>query len=500
MPLLNRTTLSSSDKRDFVLNSVRCQAFGDISSVSSEFNVSRKTVYQTREKGLSALDKLASVSNSTPQVSVDEAQIQRAIISLSITGANSIRDVEAILPLIYPGVTRSFGYIQNLQIQAQKNAVSFNAKVNLSPVQSIAIDEVYCKNDPVLAGIDLDSGFLTLLAHEQRRDGETWARVLEAAKSQGMSPSHIVKDGATGMTKGVNTAFPNCQQRDDAFHALYITSKSVFKTEKRAYRLIAKEAALEAQLKKLKNSLSEKADIEKERQLILEKCKQSIEHYEFAARGYRLLHKALRCVHTVHEIGLMHPSAAQSLLTLAAHLLELAQHPDCDSAARYITNRLEGLTLATDAFYQEQLHLCEQYPQDLVALASYFFEYKRGLKKISQPNLADVHKNMLAAYHHIYTALPQKQADKLMKEVELLLHKRHRASSAIEGFNALLRPYMYVRKGVSQGFLELFMAWHNLRTRRSGKHKGTSAYQLLTGKPVNDWLTMLGFPPSNNSH
>ncbi|MFT5164156.1 MAG: hypothetical protein ACI9FJ_002757, partial [Alteromonadaceae bacterium] len=75
-----------------------------------------------------------------------------------------------------------------------------------------------------------------------------------------------------------------------------------------------------------------------------------------------------------------------------------------------------------------------------------------------------------------------------------------RASSAIEGFNALLRPYMYVRKGVSQGFLELFKAWHNLRPRRSGKHKGTSAYEVLTGKLVGDWLTLLGFPPSTTLH
>ncbi len=53
---------------------------------------------------------------------------------------------------------------------------------------------------------------------------------------------------------------------------------------------------------------------------------------------------------------------------------------------------------------------------------------------------------------------------------------------------------MHVRKGVSQGFLELFQAWHNLRTRRSGKHQETSAYQVLTGNPVDDWLTILGFP------
>jgi len=77
-----------------------------------------------------------------------------------------------------------------------------------------------------------------------------------------------------------------------------------------------------------------------------------------------------------------------------------------------------------------------------------------------------------------------------------LLKKRYRASSAIEGFNALLRPYLYLRKRVDQGFLELFKAWHNLRTRRWGRNKGKSAYECISGQKVDDWLTMLGYPQS----
>jgi hypothetical protein len=141
------------------------------------------------------------------------------------------------------------------------------------------------------------------------------------------------------------------------------------------------------------------------------------------------------------------------------------------SWARIAGDRLEGLTLATADFYEKQLALCEHYPQDLVA-----------------------------AYQYIQSHLDEARAGKLMAEVERSLDKRHRASSAIEGFNSLLRPYMYVRKGVSQGFLELFQAWHNLWTRRGGKHKGTSAYETLTGNKVDDWLTRLGFPRSGTVH
>ena len=40
----------------------------------------------------------------------------------------------------------------------------------------------------------------------------------------------------------------------------------------------------------------------------------------------------------------------------------------------------------------------------------------------------------------------------------------------------------------------------NLRTRRWGRHKGTSAHQCLTGQRVHDWLTLLGYRPRQRSH
>ena len=92
------------------------------------------------------------------------------------------------------------------------------------------------------------------------------------------------------------------------------------------------------------------------------------------------------------------------------------------------------------------------------------------------------------------------KTDTLLDRIEKLLEQRHRASSAIEGFNASLRPFLYVQKGVTQGFLELFRAYHNLKVRRWGRHRNTSASQVLTGKPVDDWLSLLGFPPSNTQH
>jgi hypothetical protein len=87
----------------------------------------------------------------------------------------------------------------------------FNQQVDLSRLFSLAIDEVFCQNEPVLACIDLDHGFLTSLSHETRRDSPTWRSVLNEGKAQGMMLRHIVKDDATGMSKAVNDVYPKTQ-------------------------------------------------------------------------------------------------------------------------------------------------------------------------------------------------------------------------------------------------------------------------------------------------
>ena len=93
-----------------------------------------------------------------------------------------------------------------------------------------------------------------------------------------------------------------------------------------------------------------------------------------------------------------------------------------------------------------------------------------------------------------------KKLDDLLDNIRALLEKRYRASSAIEGFNSVLRPYLYLRKGVNQNFLELFKAWYNLRTRRQGRYRGTSAHECISGQKVDDWLSMIGYPPSGTLH
>ena len=97
------------------------------------------------------------------------------------------------------------------------------------------------RGEPVLAGVDLDSGYLFGLSLSATRDAGAWAQVLRAGRGQGLSLSVVVKDAARGIAAGVAEVFPEAEQRDDCFHVLYELNKVRRKLERRAYAAIERE-------------------------------------------------------------------------------------------------------------------------------------------------------------------------------------------------------------------------------------------------------------------
>jgi hypothetical protein len=428
---------------------------------------------------------------------LDKSQLRRAIVALSITSANSIRAIQGQIPIICPGCSVSFGYVQGVIIEAQEQAALFNNTIPLANIESIAVDEMFSQGVPVLASIDLDSGYLFSLSHETSRDGETWARVLNEAKEQGMEPKHVVKDGAKGITKGIEMTFDEIEQRDDAFHAVYLASKARLKLEHKAYRHIAYEA--HAVKKHLKASPENKRSLAKSLDWAKKKCADVIERYTLAAQAVQKIRRAFCCIN-FKSGELITPDATQQLLTQAIVHLRKTEHRDCLSVALYIDNRLTGLTSATSALHQRLSALRGQYSDEAISLTCRIIERKRKIKKMNPWKRRHVAIEMAGAYYLLGRELIDTEIAEITSKIEQLLQTRHMASSAIEGFNATLRTYLYARKGVNQGFLAIFKAWYNLRERRNGPRKGTSAYELLTGTCVNDWLTLLGFPPSKYAH
>ena len=127
-------------------------------------------------------------------VRVDDAQLRRAVplaararlvVALRVLAPNAIRPIEDLVPLLYPGVKVSYGTIQHMLVEAEARAARFNAQASLGGVEAGALDEMFSQGEPVLAGVDLDSGYLFGLSLSATRDGEAWAELLREGQASG---------------------------------------------------------------------------------------------------------------------------------------------------------------------------------------------------------------------------------------------------------------------------------------------------------------------------
>jgi hypothetical protein len=160
MTVLNQTDLSTSHKVHLAVLSLATQGdYGSISALASQFEVSRPTIYDVRQTTSDVLERHFDSSVSTNGVQhvvvVDEAQLRRAVVALRTEGPNALRPIENLIPILYPGLSVSYGKIQGVLVEAEERARLFNGKADLSAIIAGAVDEMYSQGAPVLAGVDL---------------------------------------------------------------------------------------------------------------------------------------------------------------------------------------------------------------------------------------------------------------------------------------------------------------------------------------------------------
>lgn len=75
-----------------------------------------------------------------------------------------------------------------------------------------------------------------------------------------------------------------------------------------------------------------------------------------------------------------------------------------------------------------------------------------------------------------------------------------RASSVVENWHSLLRPYLAVHRSLSTGLLAVLAVWHNHRLAPRGLYEGQSPLSRSGFADVQtDWLVALGYPPLSRS-
>ncbi len=505
MTELMRTDLPTSRKVQLAASALGRQGqHGAMADLARTFGVARGTVYSAKatasevlKEHFAAAESRAAEAPETASVlvRVDEAQLRRAIVALRAVGRMTLRPIEELLPILYPGVGASYGKIQGIAVEAEEKATRFNSQADLSGITEAALDEMFSQGQPVLSGICLNSGYAFCLQLRDSRGTKDWAEVLRAARSQGVNLEVVVKDAAQGIAAGVEEVYPGADQRDDCFHAKYEIGKVQQLLEQRALGRIANVDEL---CRRLAQAEAQGRPVNKWRSKLWwarGSCEEAIALHDSFERAAKLADEGMEFVdlRTGHirsaaEAGQMLAQAANAMLSLSDF--------HCRRVGRYLRNRTPGLVKAGGELEHQLCNLARTSGEEPVALACLVL---RLLKSLDEPRRRwqrpANERHLLAAFARLHELLPTK-ADGLLNAVSYFLQIRRRASSAIEGLNSVLRPHLYLHRGVTQGYLELFRAYFNLRTRRSGPFKGMSAHQRLTGQAVKDWLTLIGFPPS----
>lgn len=498
---LMHTDLPVSQKVDLSILALAGQGqYGAMTQLAREFGISRPTVYSAAETGLDALHErfCDEPSSPAPTVAVDERQLERTIIALRVMLPSSLRPIEDLLPVVYPNMYVSYGKIQGILATAERRAAEHNRQADLSQIDACAVDEMFSQRRPVLAGIDLDSGYLCALELRQSRSAEDWAQVLKQAEQQGLCPRVVVKDAASGIAAGFEQVLPGTEQRDDCFHALYEMGKVRRILEQRAYGAMGQVFDIENKLNQAWHcGRKDRAKLRRELKKAEKRCEDAVQLHDRFEAASREAHEAMQFIDLETAQVRTGPQMQQAIGTAAAKMLELDDRR-CKKVGKYLMNRSLGLAKYMVELHGELTELAETWGTEPVRLACFAHRLMGELRAGHQPWARIQHRQLLLGAMGKLDELKGEKAQELLVQVAQLLEHRHRASSAIEGFNAALRPHLYVHKGTTPGFLELFRAYYNLRTRRWGRHKGSSAHECLTGQRIDDWLTFLGYPPATS--
>lgn len=497
-----------------------------VRGLADEANVSRPTVYAWEAAARAVLvESCADRSLKRDELDV----LKKRLVLVMRCGGMSIRAIVEAMAAVRWGRGMSYGRVQAFLKEAGERADALLRKLPLKNVKSLALDEMFSQGKPVLTGMDLDSGFIVCAELSTSRSGEAWSSLLlERKKTQKLEPSVVLKDAGSGMASGVDKAFPGVEVRDDLFHAIYdmnntrrfLSNKAygAIEAEEKAENKVARlakqtrglrqdirkrearrqtptnERKLEGQREKLKSVTARLRAGRKVLERIKLQCQQAVERFDMFEKCMKDVAEAVEYV-GLEDQQPSDPEAMKEQITNAAIQMQELNDKRATATGKFLVNRAHGLVQYMGPLNEDLATLADTYGPRPVYIAATIFRYITEIKRNRWPKdrKDDIKATLKLAAE--FEQLTGERGKDIMADVQDVLRHHHRATSALEGTHSIIRPRLYRQKHVSQHALALITFYQNHRIRRWGRHKGTSAHQVLTAQAEpKDWISALGYP------
>ncbi len=459
--------------------------YGVVSQMSRSHDVSRQTLYTWKGKGRAALEA-ALARKQEPSES--DQQLERAILTLLVEGHASYRGIQRCLWMLL-GVQISVGKIAAIVQQAGERAQDWMRHHAPETLRALALDELYGSQhgQAYLNVVDVHSGAVWASTSPVGVDGESWTLLLWQVQEQGIRWQTIVSDGGRAIEEAVSTVTPQQPHQRDVWHVLHLCQQVQARLDRQVEGLqqrtpvVARQAARLAAGKRPRGKCP-KTDVAAHAA--------DLAQAQYACEGLRYLsgelHHLLGVVVLTAQ-GIM-PSAVrqgelEALLALLDELSQLAPASMQPELARLVT-RL-GAALPQLVLFAPALDdLQEQVAHVLGPSALHLLGWAWQRRGILGPSIKALLAGMPTDWRPV--------AAPLLIAWEAAV----RASSAVENWHSVLRPYLAVHRNLSSGMVALLAVWHNHRITERGLHRGQSPLMrsgMTQASP--DWLVALGYPP-----
>lgn len=474
--------MSPDDRKQFA---VRALDNGNVSALAAETGVSRKFGHEVKNTANRALDDAFRQKNgygkAVRTVDVTQEFIIMAVVLLCMVGKCPFSAVIQIVKLLF-GYHLCKGTIHNILCEAIARAKSQNSLEDLSNVEHITVDEIFQAGRPVLAGVEQRSGYSFMLTEAENRNAETWSLELEICKEQSLAPLTANADGGLGLRKAMREVFPQVPCDSDVFHALKDITEVLGYVERKACGALS--AVEETQKKMEKNRHKGKKASQFSRKLGSQSHRAEILMHTHDT--LETIYKFLR--DDVLQFNELPFKARHELFFwLMGEIKAIEEnYKKLPALRKKLENQAETLLAPFQRLDQEVI--------DLAAETDIPIESLRGMIAPLKKQQDSIEYEM--AYAEKANELGEEKADRVVERMLGILGHAYRTSSAIENFNSKLRTYFNYRREIGHGFLELFRFYHNhsaiLRSRKE-ERVGKSPAEILTGKPHEYWLAMLGY-------
>lgn len=461
-----------------------------ISHVADQYGVSRKFVYQQKEKALEGISKAFS------KPSPDDAE--KILFYIPVTKQWLCQVVLALIFICrasYQGVGEFFrdildssiskGTIHNIVHQHLEEAKKINEQQDLSNVREGLHDEIYQAGNPVLVGCCARSTYCYLLSLVESCDANSWGvNLLDLKEKQGLIPDLTVIDGGKAARCGQKEAWPDVPAHGDTFHALKPFLELVVYLENRALEAF-----------KIVEDLSQKINVRRGKWKDIDN---RLPLYEKILKAENASEVALNLA---SDIRILYRWLKNDILSLVG--------------SSYVV-RQELL-----AFVIEELHARESLHHKITPIRTYLENHKNNLLEFMNIIEADLYAiaqtsevplaYVLALYES--KGLPSSSQKRWQKHAELqnelgkkfylveylvdeILKNTCRANSLVENLNSRLRTYFTLRRELGNEylhFLQFFLNHRRFIRSECVERIGKSPTELLTGREHKHWLEMLGF-------